>query len=31
VADQCLALYLVAIMDWARRRVLAWKLSNSPA
>ena len=24
-------LYLVAIMDWASRRVLAWKLSNSPA
>jgi transposase InsO family protein len=22
-------LYLVAIMDWATRRVLAWRLSNS--
>ena len=24
-------LYLVAIMDWASRRVLAWRLSNSSA
>ena len=23
-------LYLVAIMDWATRKVLSWRLSNTP-
>jgi hypothetical protein len=23
-------LYLVAVLDWATRRVLAWRLSNTP-